>query len=122
MAVPIEEPGLSRQPLQRLGLEMGGRLQFPNNTPVVPYLGAAFAAQWWKFDVIRTNCAFFACSTGAGFSFAPGMSFRTGLTISFSRSVSFDVGLRYGLTFQGNNTFPQTRHWLEPSFGFRFWI
>ncbi|MEM9729574.1 MAG: hypothetical protein AAF997_13375 [Myxococcota bacterium] len=123
MAVPLEEPGISREPLQRLALEMGGRLQFPNNTPVVPYLGAAFAVQWWKFNAFPPNCvSFFACSTGNDFRFAPGMSFRTGLTISFSRSVSFDVGLRYGMTFQGNNAFPTTRHWLEPSFGFRFWI
>lgn len=123
MAVPLEEQLISREPLQRLALEIGGRLQFPNNTPVVPYLGAAFASQWWKFDAPPAACGtFFACSTGSGFRFAPGMSFRTGLTISFSRSVSFDLGLRYGLTFEGNGAFPTTRHWLEPSFGFRFWI
>lgn len=122
MAVPIEQPGFSKEPLQRLALGMGARIQFPNNSPVVPYLGAAFAAQWWKFDVPFTNCSLFACSTGSGFSFAPGMSFRTGLTLSFSRSVAVDIGLRYGLSFTGNDVFPKTRNWLEPSFGFRFWI
>ncbi|MEM7437524.1 MAG: hypothetical protein AAF436_20390 [Myxococcota bacterium] len=122
MANPIEEPGFGRVPLQRLALGIGARVQFPNNSPVIPYLGAAFAAQWWKFDVIRIGCSLFACSTGGGFRFAPGLSFRTGLVLSFSRSVAVDIGLRYGMSFTGDDVFPTTRHFIEPSFGFRFWI
>ncbi|MFZ1865615.1 MAG: hypothetical protein WAU39_15435 [Polyangiales bacterium] len=122
MAVPIDPPGsLPREPLQRVHLGLGARLQAPNNSPVIPYLSASFAFQWWKFDTL-TGCTLLACSTGDRFRFAPGLSFRAGMTISFARSAAIDIGLRYGLSFQGDGVFTRTRQWVEPNIGFRFWI
>ena len=121
LAVPVELPGVPREPLQRIDLGIGGRVQFPNNSPVIPYLSVSFASQWWKFNT-PTGCSFGICSTGNRFRFAPGLSFRAGTTISFAPSAAIDIGLRYGLSFTGDGVFTQTRNWVEPSFGFRFWI
>jgi len=121
MGVPIEPPGRPREPLQRVHLGFGGRLQVPNASRVIPYISAGFAAQWWKLDT-RTGCSVFACSTGDGFRFAPGLTFRGGVAISLCRSTALDIGLGYNLSFQGNNVFTQTRHWIEPTVGFRFWL
>ena len=121
MGVPIEPPGMRREPLQRVHLGFGGRLQVPNASRLVPYLGASFAAQWWKLDT-RTGCSLVACSTGDSFRFAPGLSFRVGTTISLCSSTALDVGLGYSLSFRGNEVFTRTRQWIEPTIGFRFWI
>jgi len=122
MANRVSPLGLPSEPLQRVHLGIGGRVQFPNASVLIPYLGVAFASQWWKFDSVSAGCNQFACSTGNGFRFAPGLNFRVGTTINIARSVAIDIGLRYGLSFTGNTVFPETRHWLEPNFGFRFWI
>jgi len=121
MGVPIEPPGMQREPLQRVHLGFGGRLQVPNNSILVPYISAGFAAQWWKLDT-RTGCSLVACSTGDSFRFAPGLTFRVGTAISLCRSTALDIGLGYHLSFEGNAVFTQTRHWIEPTIGFRFWL
>lgn len=121
MANRIDPSNVSSTPLQRVNLGIGGRLQVPNASVLIPYLSAAFAAQWWKFDTFAGGCSF-ACPTGSGFRFAPGLNFRVGTTITISRSVAIDIGLGYSLSFQGNGVFTQNRNWIEPSFGFRFWI
>jgi hypothetical protein len=120
MANRIQSGSLS-EPLQRVHLGLGGRFQVPNNSPLIPYLSASFAFQWWKFDTF-TGCSLIACSTGNGFRFAPGLAFRIGTTISFSRSAAIDIGFGYGLSFQGDSVFTRTRQWIEPTLGFRFWI
>ena len=121
LAFPIDPAGFPREPLQRVHLGLGGRFQVPNPSVVMPYLDASFAFQWWKFDTF-TRCELIACSTGDGFRFAPGLSFRVGTTISFAPSAALDIGLGYGLSFEGDDVFTQTRHWLEPGIGFRFWL
>jgi hypothetical protein len=121
MGVPVDLPAGQREPLQRVHLGIGTRLQVPNNSVWIPYLSVNFAAQWWKFDT-RTGCSVFACSTGDGFRFAPGLSFRAGTTISLCRSTALDIGFGYNLSFQGDAVFTQTRQWIEPTLGFRFWL
>lgn len=121
MGVPIQAPGIPREPLQRVHFGFGGRLQVPNASRVIPYISAGFAAQWWKLDT-RTGCSLIACSTGDGFRFAPGLSFRTGIAISLCRSTALDIGLGYNLSFRGNDVFTKTRQWIEPTVGFRFWL
>lgn len=121
MGVPVDLPSGQREPLQRVHLGIGTRLQVPNNSVWIPYLSAHFAAQWWKFDT-GTGCRLFACSTGDSFRFAPGLTFRVGTTISLCRSTAIDIGFGYNLSFEGNGVFTQTRQWIEPTLGFRFWI
>jgi len=121
MGVPIDLPSGQRESLQRVHLGIGTRLQVPNVSIWIPYLSVNFAAQWWKFDT-RTGCSAFACSTGDGFRFAPGLSLRAGTTISLCRSTALDIGFGYSLTFQGDGVFTQTRQWIEPTLGFRFWL
>ena len=121
LAVPIDPVALPREPLQRIHLGFGTRLQVPNRSPVLPYLGFGFAAQWWKFDTLG-GCVLVACSTGSRFRFAPGLSFRAGTSISFARSAAIDIGVRYILSFEGDTVFTQNTHIIEPSIGFRFWL
>lgn len=121
MANQIDLTAGDSEPLQRVHLGIGGRFQFPNASVLIPYLSAKFAAQWWKLNTLPT-CNFFACGTGDGFRFAPGLKLGVGTTISFARSAAVDIGLRYGISFTGDTVFPETRHWIEPTFGFRFWL
>ena len=121
MGVPMALASGQREPLQRVQLGFGTRLQVPNNSAWIPYLSVNFATQWWKLNT-RTGCGLVACSTGDSFRFAPGLTFRVGTTISLCKSTALDIGFGYNLSFQGNGVFTQTRQWLEPTLGFRFWI
>jgi hypothetical protein len=121
MGVPVYPPAREREPLQRVHLGIGTRLQVPNNSPWLPYISASFSAQWWQLGA-RTVCDAFACWTGGRFRFAPGLSFRAGTTISLCRSTAIDIGFGYNLSFQGDGVFTQMRQWIEPTLGFRFWI
>jgi hypothetical protein len=121
MGVPMNLASGQREPLQRINLSFGPRLQVPNNSPWLPYLSAHFATQWWKLDT-RTGCSLVACSTGNAFRFAPGLTFRIGTTISLCASTAIDIGFGYNLSFQGDGVFTQTRQWIEPTLGFRFWL
>jgi len=47
---------------------------------------------------------------------------RAATTISLCRSTSLDIGFGYNLSFQGGGVFTQTRQWIEPTLGFRFWL
>jgi hypothetical protein len=118
---PTDPPGMDGPSLQRVALGVGGRVQFPNKSILIPFLGFGFAAQWWKYDA-QTGCALVVCSTGNRFRFAPGFNVRAGASILLGGVAAIEIGARYNLSFEGNGVSTQNLHFIEPTLGFRFWL
>lgn len=106
---------------QRVHLGIGGRVQIPNKSVWVPFLGFGFAAQWWKYDSFAA-CGVLFCSTGSGFRFAPGLNVRAGTSILLGGVAAIEIGLRYNLSFAVNDVSIDNLHFIEPTLGFRFWL
>jgi len=121
MGNPTDPPGMDGQSLQRVALGIGGRVQVPNKSILIPFLGFGFAAQWWKYDTL-TGCALVVCSTGDSFRFAPGFNVRAGVSILLGGVAAIEIGARYNLSFEGNQVSTQNLHFIEPTLGFRFWL
>lgn len=121
MGVPTDPPGMDKQSLQRVVLGLGGRVQIPNKSQFIPYLGFGFAAQWWKYDTL-TGCALLVCSTGSSFRFAPGFNVRAGTSILLGGIAAIEIGVRYNISFEGNGVSTQNLNFIEPTLGFRFWL
>lgn len=121
MGVPTRLPGDVQKPAQRVVLGLGGRVQIPNKSVWVPFLGFGFAAQWWKYDT-QTGCALLFCSTGSSFRFAPGFNVRAGTSILLGGVAAIEIGARYNLSFVGNGVSTQNLQFIEPTLGFRFWL
>jgi hypothetical protein len=121
MGAPTHPPGMDRQSLQRVALGVGGRVQIPNKSVWIPYLGFGFAAQWWKYDT-QTGCTLMVCSTGNSFRFAPGFNVRAGTSILLGGVAAIEIGARYNISFEGNGVSTQNLHFVEPTLGFRFWL
>lgn len=107
---------------QRVFLGVGGRVQVPNRSVVVPFLGFGFAAQWWKYDLPRAGCAGLFCSTGGSFDFAPGFNVRAGLSFLLGGVAAIEIGARYNISFQSSGISTQNLSFVEPTLGFRFWL
>jgi hypothetical protein len=121
LGVPTQLPTDARVTAQRVVLGLGGRVQFPNRSVWVPFLGFGFAAQWWKYDSF-TGCAALFCSTGDQFRFAPGFNVRAGTAILLGGVAAIEIGVRYNLSFAVNDVSLQNLHFIEPTLGFRFWL
>ena len=121
MGVPTDPPGMDQQSLQRVVLGLGGRVQVPNKSQFIPYLGFGFAAQWWKYDT-QPGCTPPLCSTGSSFRFAPGFNVRAGTSILLGGIAAIEIGVRYNISFEGNGISTQNLNFIEPTLGFRFWL
>ncbi len=120
--VPTRLPG-EDVAANRVFLGLGGRVQIPNKSVWVPFLGFGFAFQWWKYDTqFQTGCPSLFCNTGSGFRFAPGFNIRAGTSILLGGVAAIEIGARYNLSFQGNDVSIQNLHFIEPTLGFRFWL
>ena len=120
--VPTEPTPFSSVTSQRLVLDIGGRVQVPNRSVVMPFLGFGFAAQWWKYDLLGGGCASVFCSTGGSFRFAPGFNVRAGISILLGGLAAIEIGARYNISFQANGVSDGNIQFVEPTLGFRFWI
>lgn len=120
MGVPTD-PGFSSVTSQRIALDIGGRVQVPNRSAVMPWLGFGFAAQWWKYD-FAGGCAGVLCSTGGSFRFTPGFNVRAGISILLGGLAAIEIGARYNISFQANGVSDGNLQFVEPTLGFRFWI
>lgn len=118
---PTQLPGDVRTSAQRVVLGFGGRVQIPNKSVWIPYLGFGFAAQWWKYD-IPTGCVDLFCSTGGRFRFAPGFNVRAGTSILLGGVAAIELGIRYNISFESNGVSTQNLQFIEPTLGFRFWL
>lgn len=122
MGVPTDPSGFESVTSQRLALDIGGRVQVPNRSAVMPWLGFGFAAQWWKYDLSRGGCVSAFCSTGGSFRFAPGFNVRAGLSILLGGLAAIEIGARYNISFEANGASNGNLQFVEPTLGFRFWI
>jgi hypothetical protein len=122
MGVPTEPNPFSSVTSQRLVLDIGGRVQFPNRSAVMPFLGFGFSAQWWKYDFAGGGCAGVFCSTGGSFRFAPGFNVRAGIAILLGGLAALEIGARYNISFEANGVSAGNLQFVEPTLGFRFWI
>lgn len=109
--------GLGRSPMTRIYITPEIRFQVPTIKAVLPYLGVAFDANWWKHrERTDLSCNFWYCSTRASFEFAAGFSGKIGMGIKTGRRIYIDVGLKYSFTGAGN-FFDSTQWWLTPFVG-----
>ena len=115
-------PGVSdtgRQPLTRLYLSPEFRVQVPNRTPLLPYIGITFDANWWRVAATDVVCGAFYCTRVAVFRFSPGMSVKFGLALRVGQGAYLDIGVKYSLSGPGS-FFPSRQQWISPYFGFLF--
>jgi hypothetical protein len=112
--------GYGRSPMTRLYFSPEVRAQLPNKSPIVPYLGVSFDANWWHvhdYDVVV--CGAFYCGTYAIFLFTPSMTAKLGLAFEVSDGTHIDVGVKYSLSGPGN-LFPDRQQWVTPYVGMLF--
>ena len=106
--------------LKQFYFGFGGRLQIPNNTPVLPYVAGAFDFQFWNLYDTYVGCSYWYCYEQNEYSFTPGFTGRAGLAIRFNAHIALDLNLRVGMSFRGA-VFDESRSWLQPSLGVSFW-
>ena len=111
--------GVGRQPLTRLYLAPELRVQVPNTTPIMPYIGITFDANWWRIAETDVVCGRFYCRRFAVFLFSPGFTAKLGLAFRVGNGFYIDVGARYSYTGPGQ-FFEQSEQWITPYIGMLF--
>ena len=115
-------PGVSavgRQPMTRLYLAPEFRVQVPNISPIMPYLGITFDANWWRVNQTEIVCGAFYCTGVAVFRFTPGMTVKLGLAFRVLQGTYLDFGVKYSLSGPGS-FFEGREQWVSPYFGMLF--
>jgi len=120
--IPDAPPGsgYGRSPMTRLYFAPEVRVQVPNKSPIVPYLGVTFDANWWRvhsYDAVY--CGAFYCRVYAVFLFTPGMTAKLGFAFEVSNGTHIDVGVKYSLSGSGG-FFPDMQQWVTPYVGMLF--
>ena len=87
--------GYDRSPMTRLYFAPEVRVQVPNNTPLLPYIGITFDANWWRVKATDIICGWYYCTRVAVFRFTPGMTAKLGLGFKVSHGAYIDIGLKY---------------------------
>ena len=108
-----------RRPMTRLYLAPELRVQIPNNTPMMPYIGITFDANWWRVAQTDLVCGAFYCTRAAVFLFTPGMTAKLGFAFRVSGGTYLDLGVKYSLSGSGN-FFTRREQWITPYFGMLF--
>jgi len=111
--------GIGRRPLTRLYLAPELRIQIPNTTPIMPYIGVTFDANWWRIAETDVVCGQFYCRRVAVFLFSPGMTAKFGLAFRVLQGTYLDFGVKYSLTGPGQ-FFQRREQWITPYFGMLF--
>ena len=111
--------GTSRSPMTRLYFSPEFRVQVPNNSPILPYIGITFDANWWRVKETEIVCGVYYCTRRAVFRFTPGMTAKLGLAFKVSSGSYLDIGIKYSLSGSGNFFF-RREQWLTPYFGILF--
>lgn len=120
--IPGIDPGYDRRPMTRLYLAPEVRVQVPNNSPLLPYLGVSFDANWWRVaetNVVCTGNIYYYCARIAVFRFTPGMTAKIGLAVRVASGSYIDLGVKYSLTGPGSFFF-QREQWVTPYVGILF--
>ena len=120
-AIPEAPPGAGygRRPMTRLYFAPELRVQVPNTTPMMPYVGITFDANWWRVAETDIVCGAFYCRRAAVFRFSPGMTAKLGLAFRVAQGAYLDLGVKYSLSGPGS-FFPSRQQWVTPYFGMLF--
>lgn len=111
--------GYQRSPMTRLYFAPEVRVQVPNNSPIMPYLGVTFDANWWRVKETEIVCGVYYCTRRAIFRFTPGMTAKLGVAFKVSDGSYIDVGVKYSLSGTGS-FFYQRQQWITPYVGMLF--
>ncbi len=111
--------GYERKPLTRLYLAPELRVQIPNNTPMMPYFGITFDANWWRVAQTDIVCGAFYCRKAAVFLFSPGMTAKFAIAFRVLSGTYLDIGIKYSLSGPGQ-FFTRREQWITPYFGMLF--
>jgi len=117
--IPGAPTGTSRSPMTRLYLAPEFRVQVPNNTPILPYLGITFDANWWRVKETQVVCGVYYCARAAIFRFTPGMTVKLGVAFRVSTGSHIDIGVKYSLSGTGSFFF-RREQWVTPYIGLLF--
>lgn len=108
-----------RSPMTRLYLSPEFRVQVPNNSPLLPYIGISFDANWWRVKATDIICGVYYCTRVAVFRFTPGMTAKVGLAFRVASGSYIDIGVKYSLSGPGS-FFYQRQQWVTPYVGLLF--
>jgi hypothetical protein len=111
--------GYQRSPMTRLYFAPEVRVQVPNNSPIMPYLGVTFDANWWRVKETDIVCGVYYCTRRAIFRFTPGMTAKVGVAFKVSSGSYVDLGVKYSLSGSGN-FFYRREQWITPYVGMLF--
>ena len=111
--------GYERRPMTRLYLAPELRVQVPNATPLMPYVGVTFDANWWRVAQTDIVCGAFYCTRATAFLFSPGMTAKLGIALQVMEGTYLDAGVKYSLTGPGS-FFSGREQWITPYFGMLF--
>ena len=111
--------GYERTPMTRLYFAPEVRVQVPNKSPIMPYIGVTFDANWWRVKETEIVCGVYYCTRRAIFRFTPGMTAKLGVAFQVSNGSYIDLGVKYSLSGSGN-FFYQREQWLTPYVGMLF--
>jgi len=120
--IPGIGTGFDRRPMTRLFLSPEFRVQVPNRSPLLPYIGISFDANWWRVretDVVCGGAYYYYCARIAVFRFTPGMTAKLGLAFRVASGSFIDIGVKYSLTGPGSFFF-RREQWITPYIGMLF--
>jgi len=119
--IPNLPPGSSydRSPMTRLYLSPEFRVQVPNRSPLLPYIGISFDANWWRVKATDIICGWYYCTRVAVFRFTPGMTAKVGLAVRVASGSYIDIGVKYSLSGPGSFFF-RREQWVTPYIGLLF--
>ena len=92
------------------------RVQVPNNTAMMPYVGITFDANWWRVKATDIVCGEYYCRRVSVFLFSPGMTAKFGLAFHVGHGNYIDLGVKYSLTGPGS-FFYKREQWVTPYIG-----
>ncbi|MFW2389095.1 MAG: hypothetical protein ACN4G0_12210 [Polyangiales bacterium] len=111
--------GYGRHPMTRLYLSPEFRVQVPNRSRLLPYVGISFDANWWRVKASDVICGWYYCTRVAVFRFTPGMTAKLGLAIRVATGSYIDIGVKYSLSGTGSFFF-RREQWVTPYIGMLF--
>jgi len=116
--VPNLPVGVSpgRSPVTRLYFAPEVRVQVPNKSPILPYVGVTFDINWWRFRETGIACGFWYCTQVAVFRFTPGFTAKAGVAFRVKQGVHIDLGVKYSLSGAGD-FFLRREQWVTPYLG-----
>jgi len=120
--IPGIDPGFDRRPMTRLYLSPEVRVQVPNRSPILPYIGISFDANWWRVRETNVVCGgtyYYYCARIAVFRFTPGMTAKLGVAFRVASGSHIDIGVKYSLTGPGSFFF-RREQWVTPYIGLLF--